>query len=36
MALNATIYKATIQLADMDRNIYGDHELTIARIRGNR
>jgi uncharacterized protein YaeQ len=31
MALKATIYKATIQLADMDRNLYGDHELTIAR-----
>jgi uncharacterized protein YaeQ len=31
MALKATIYKATIQLADMDRNLYGDYELTIAR-----
>ena len=31
MALKATIHKARIQLADMDRNIYGDHELTIAR-----
>ncbi len=31
MALKATIYKATIQVADMDRNLYGDHELTIAR-----
>jgi len=31
MALKATIYKATIQLADMDRNHYGDYELTIAR-----
>jgi uncharacterized protein YaeQ len=31
MALKATIYKATLQLADMDRNLYGDHELTIAR-----
>ena len=31
MALKATIYKATIQLADMDRHIYDDHELTIAR-----
>jgi uncharacterized protein YaeQ len=31
MALKATIYKATIQIADMDRNLYGDHELTIAR-----
>jgi uncharacterized protein YaeQ len=31
MALKATIYKANIQLADMDRNVYGDHGLTIAR-----
>jgi len=31
MALKATIYKATIQLADMDRNLYADHDLTIAR-----
>jgi uncharacterized protein YaeQ len=31
MALKATIHKARIQLADMDRNIYGDHDLTIAR-----
>ena len=31
MALKATIYKATIQLADMDRQIYGDQGLTIAR-----
>jgi uncharacterized protein YaeQ len=31
MALKATIYKATIQLADIDRNVYGDHELTLAR-----
>lgn len=31
MALKATIYKATVQLADMDRNVYADHELTIAR-----
>jgi len=31
MALKATIYKATIQLADMDRNHYGDYEVTIAR-----
>jgi len=31
MALKATIYKATIQVADMDQQIYGDHELTIAR-----
>jgi uncharacterized protein YaeQ len=31
MALKATIYKAKVQLADMDRNVYADHELTIAR-----
>lgn len=31
MALKATIHKARLQVADMDRNIYGDHELTIAR-----
>ena len=31
MSLKATIYKAKIQLADMDRNFYGDYELTIAR-----
>jgi uncharacterized protein YaeQ len=31
MALKATIYKAHVQLADMDRSIYGDHSATIAR-----
>jgi uncharacterized protein YaeQ len=31
MALKATIHKANVQLADMDRNVYGDHGLTIAR-----
>lgn len=31
MALKATICKATLQIADMDRNYYGDHALTIAR-----
>jgi len=31
MALKATIHKARLQVADMDRNVYGDHELTIAR-----
>lgn len=30
MAEKATIYKANIQLADMDRNYYGDFNLTIA------
>lgn len=31
MALKATIYKATIQLADMDRHVYGEIAVTIAR-----
>jgi uncharacterized protein YaeQ len=31
MALKATIYKAHVQLADMDRHVYGDHSVTIAR-----
>lgn len=31
MALKATIYKADISIADMDRQYYGDHSLTIAR-----
>ena len=31
MALNATIFKAALQIADMDRNYYQDHALTIAR-----
>ncbi len=31
MALKATIYKAQLQIADMDRRIYGDHNLTLAR-----
>lgn len=30
MALKSTIYKATLQVADMDRNYYADHALTIA------
>lgn len=30
MALKATIYKADLQIADMDRNYYHDHALTIA------
>jgi uncharacterized protein YaeQ len=30
MALKATIYKATLQIADMDRNLYADHALTLA------
>ena len=31
MALKATIYKAQLQIADMDRSLYADHSLTIAR-----
>jgi len=31
MALKATIFKAELQIADMDRNYYHDHALTIAR-----
>ncbi|HMN75426.1 MAG TPA: YaeQ family protein [Burkholderiaceae bacterium] len=31
MALKATIHKAQIQLADIDRGIYAEHALTIAR-----
>jgi uncharacterized protein YaeQ len=31
MALKATIYKAQIQIADMDRGVYGEHFLTLAR-----
>jgi uncharacterized protein YaeQ len=30
MALKSTIYKAGLQIADMDRNYYADHTLTIA------
>ncbi|MBJ6136051.1 YaeQ family protein [Marinobacter litoralis] len=31
MALKATIFKATLHIADMDNHYYGDHHLTIAR-----
>ena len=31
MALKATIYKAELQIADMDRNYYQEHILTLAR-----
>lgn len=31
MALKATIYKAGINIADMDRQFYSDHTLTLAR-----
>lgn len=30
MALKSTIYKATLQIADMDRGVYADHALTVA------
>ena len=30
MALKSTIYKAELQVADMDRHYYGDHALTLA------
>jgi uncharacterized protein YaeQ len=29
MALKATIYKATLQIADMDRNVYAEQTLTV-------
>jgi uncharacterized protein YaeQ len=31
MALKSTIYKLDLQIADLDRNYYGSHALTIAR-----
>lgn len=31
MALKATIYKAQLAIADMDRGVYADHNVTIAR-----
>ena len=31
MALKATIFKASLQIADMDRAVYADHSVTIAR-----
>lgn len=30
MALKSTIYKAALQIADMDRGVYADHTLTLA------
>jgi uncharacterized protein YaeQ len=30
MALKSTIYKATLQIADMDRQVYAEHALTLA------
>lgn len=31
MAIKSTIYKANLQVADMDRHYYADHALTVAR-----
>ncbi len=31
MAIKATIYKASLQIADMDRALYATHQLTLAR-----
>jgi len=31
MSLKATIFKATLNIADMDRHYYADHQLTLAR-----
>jgi uncharacterized protein YaeQ len=31
MAIKSTIYKAQLQIADMDRPLYADHSLTLAR-----
>jgi uncharacterized protein YaeQ len=30
MALKSTVYKASLQIADMDRNLYASHQLTLA------
>jgi uncharacterized protein YaeQ len=30
MALKSTVYKAALQIADMDRQLYADHALTLA------
>ncbi len=30
MAIKSTIYKANLQIADIDRQVYGDHTLTLA------
>ncbi len=31
MAIKATVYKAGLQIADLDRGVYADHQLTLAR-----
>ena len=33
MAIKATVYKATLQIADMDRGLYATHTVTLARPR---
>jgi uncharacterized protein YaeQ len=33
MAPNATIFKALLHIADVDRHYYEDHTVTLARIR---
>ena len=30
LALKSTIYKAQLQIADLDRQLYADHTLTLA------
>jgi uncharacterized protein YaeQ len=30
MALKSTVYKASLQLSDLDRGLYGEHSLTVA------
>ncbi len=32
MALKATIYKAELSIADLERGYYAEHNLTLARI----
>jgi uncharacterized protein YaeQ len=31
MAIKSTIFKANLQIADIDNNYYADHALTLAR-----
>jgi uncharacterized protein YaeQ len=31
MAIKATIYKASLEISDLDRQLYSDHEITMAR-----
>jgi len=32
MAIKATVFKAALQVADMDRHYYAEHALTLAAI----